>query len=119
MLKALLLTKDFKCKEVSINDYRDTRKLVGGNIEMLPTRYNEIKIGKNTLVAYVNESGLIENLSYNEWSSTLFDMGFYVHDNYGIRGDVVLLLNNDYGEDKSINLEVIDMVNTFSHRYRH
>lgn len=107
MLTALLLSPGFKYKEVSINDYRDIRNLIGGFFEMLPTKYNEIKVGKYSMVAYVNENGYTENRLYNEWGSVLDDIGFYVNHLYGIRGNIVILLTNERGEDKSINEDVV------------
>lgn len=113
MITALVLTTDFKYKEVSINDYRDIRTLVGGNFEMIPILYEDIKIGKYSLIAYANESGHIENLPYNRWGSFLDEIGFYINHMYGIKGNVVILLSNDRGEDKSINSEVIKLFSSF------
>jgi len=105
-MRALLLKPNLSYEEVQIKDYRDTRTLVEGNIELIPTT-KDIKFGKRLLVAYANESGLMEHLPYNQWGTVLSEMGFYVNSMYGIAGNVVLLLTDDNGYDKSITDEVV------------
>ncbi len=91
--------------------FKTLQKALGGSCETLPS--------KSTVVtAYVNEEGVLKNLTTNLFSGRLLNMEFYVNWDYGgVRGNVVLLGPPDKdGEATSVPASVVKQVTAYSER---
>ena len=114
MVKGLVLYVDGTSKVIDLKDVFEYQKVVGGLVELMPTRYSYITDGKKSnIVCYVNEEGYLEGLPENKkWEPASRKLGFGK-----IMGNAILFTEGKGGDEADIDEYIIEFVHKYN-RYR-
>ena len=103
MPRALVLLTNGNYKVVVLRDVEDYQKTVGGYVQLLPTKDNNIS-------CYVNEEGTLKMMSINPWSRFLIQIGVRMPNGASVVGNVVVLGGvNDDGDDTAVPDSIVKL----------
>lgn len=112
MPRAVVLFPNGTFEEVILkkDSYKQISGYVKGSIQLLPHE----KGWDARCSAYVNEEGLMLDMSHNSWGIVLDTMGFRFNLAYGVRGPVVLCgKTTSTGEDGALSSVYVDYLKKF------
>lgn len=117
MPRVLVLFVDGTCEVRRARGLKGLQACVGGNIEdVITTRYYwSDNDERREFLCYANEDGRLRNLPANKWSPLLKTLGLFIPDNYGLLGDVVVMAEDEDGDEASVDPYIVKLCTDYIH----